>query len=152
VVTPGTGGTGFGGAVYVDSGSVTITSGTIAGNQGTGGPRGADGPPTSPNGAQGAGSAGGIDNVGGSGTLADTILANFASSSAPDVAGTINTSGYNLIKQPKGATFIGNAAADIYGVDPRLGPLINNGGPTNTLALLAGSPAINAGDPNYTAT
>src|SRR5262249_17961924 len=30
--------------------------------------------------------------------------------------------------------------------DPRLGPLQNNGGPTPTMALLAGSPAINAGD------
>jgi hypothetical protein len=31
-------------------------------------------------------------------------------------------------------------------VDPRLGPLLNNGGPTLTYALLAGSPAIDAGD------
>jgi CSLREA domain-containing protein len=32
------------------------------------------------------------------------------------------------------------------GVNPLLGPLANNGGPTDTLALLAGSPAIDAGD------
>jgi hypothetical protein len=31
-----------------------------------------------------------------------------------------------------------------------LGPLQNNGGPTFTHALLLGSPAINAGDPNFT--
>jgi hypothetical protein len=31
-----------------------------------------------------------------------------------------------------------------------LGPLQDNGGPTLTHALLAGSPAIDAGDPNYT--
>ncbi len=30
-----------------------------------------------------------------------------------------------------------------------LGPLQGNGGPTNTMALLANSPAINAGDPSY---
>jgi hypothetical protein len=30
--------------------------------------------------------------------------------------------------------------------DPKLGPLANNGGPTLTLALLPGSPAIDAGD------
>ena len=30
-----------------------------------------------------------------------------------------------------------------------LGPLQNNGGPTFTHALLSGSPAINAGDPNF---
>jgi len=32
-------------------------------------------------------------------------------------------------------------------IDPELGPLANNGGPTVTHALLPGSPAINAGDP-----
>ena len=31
--------------------------------------------------------------------------------------------------------------------DPKLRPLQNNGGPTQTHALLAGSPAIDAGDP-----
>jgi hypothetical protein len=31
-----------------------------------------------------------------------------------------------------------------------LGPLQNNGGATLTHALLPGSPAINAGDPNFT--
>jgi hypothetical protein len=31
-----------------------------------------------------------------------------------------------------------------------LGPLQNNGGPTFTHALLPGSPAIDAGDPNFT--
>jgi CSLREA domain-containing protein len=32
--------------------------------------------------------------------------------------------------------------------NPNLGPLRNNGGPTDTRALAAGSPAINSGDPN----
>jgi hypothetical protein len=31
-------------------------------------------------------------------------------------------------------------------LDARLGPLANNGGPTQTHALLAGSPAIDTGD------
>src|SRR5262249_48257720 len=31
--------------------------------------------------------------------------------------------------------------------DPQLGPLQNNGGPTQTMALVAGSPALNSGDP-----
>jgi len=35
-------------------------------------------------------------------------------------------------------------------IDPRLGPLASNGGPTQTHALLADSPAIDAGDPNFT--
>ncbi len=33
----------------------------------------------------------------------------------------------------------------IMGQDPTLGPLQNNGGPTETMALLPGSPAIDAG-------
>ena len=35
------------------------------------------------------------------------------------------------------------------GVDPLIGGLTNNGGPTDTHALRAGSPAINAVDPNF---
>jgi hypothetical protein len=48
-----------------------------------------------------------------------------------DLFGTLTSSAYNLI-----------------GGDPRLGPLQDNGGPTQTMALLAGSPALNAGDPD----
>ena len=36
-------------------------------------------------------------------------------------------------------------AGDRAGVDPQLGPLADNGGPTDTIALMAGSPAIDAG-------
>lgn len=38
----------------------------------------------------------------------------------------------------------GQNAGDKTGVNPKLGPLANNGGPTKTDALLPGSPAINA--------
>src|SRR5262249_22741899 len=37
-------------------------------------------------------------------------------------------------------------------LDPRLGPLQNNGGPTRTMALLPGSPARDAGDPGFDGT
>lgn len=37
-----------------------------------------------------------------------------------------------------------------FGIDPKLGPLQNNGGPTETHYLLAGSPAIDTGDPAFT--
>jgi hypothetical protein len=56
--------------------------------------------------------------------------------------------GYNLIQAPGGVTFTGTTAGNIYGVDPLLGPLANNGGPTQTMALLAGSAAIGGGDPD----
>ena len=36
-------------------------------------------------------------------------------------------------------------AADLVNVNPLLAPLQNNGGPTETMALLPGSPAIDAG-------
>jgi hypothetical protein len=39
-----------------------------------------------------------------------------------------------------------SAVGDRPGVNPLLGPLANNGGPTDTRALSVGSPAINAGD------
>jgi hypothetical protein len=39
---------------------------------------------------------------------------------------------------------------NLIGVNPMLGPLADNGGPTQTMALLPGSPAIDAGDPNVT--
>ncbi len=58
--------------------------------------------------------------------------------------------GYNLIQAPGSAVFTGTTVGNIYGVNPDLGPLANNGGPTQTMALLAGSPAIDAGDPNLT--
>jgi hypothetical protein len=37
-------------------------------------------------------------------------------------------------------------------LDPLLGPLQDNGGPTFTMALLLGSPALNAGDPDQLGT
>ena len=63
-------------------------------------------------------------------------------------SGTIISLGYNLSSDDGGGHFIG--PADQINTDPMLGPLQNNGGPTLTHALLAGSPAIDAGDPNFT--
>jgi hypothetical protein len=37
---------------------------------------------------------------------------------------------------------------DMQNTDPLLGPLQQNGGPTQTMALLPGSPAIDAGNPS----
>ncbi len=58
-------------------------------------------------------------------------------------AGAILDAGHNL-------SFDGTPAftnsASWNNIDPKLGPLADNGGPTLTMALLAGSPAIDAGD------
>ncbi|MEO1092263.1 MAG: right-handed parallel beta-helix repeat-containing protein, partial [Pseudomonadota bacterium] len=60
--------------------------------------------------------------------------------------------GNNVIGNGDGAAgaFVDGVGGDQVGtaaspIDPLLGPLQNNGGPTPTLALLSGSPAINAG-------
>jgi CSLREA domain-containing protein len=60
--------------------------------------------------------------------------------------GDINSLGYNLVEDPHGCTMTGDLASNIYGLPVRLGPLADNGGLTQTHALMFGSPAIDAGD------
>jgi hypothetical protein len=89
-------------------------------------------------------------------TLKNTIVARNTSDSGPDVQGTFSSMGHNLIGIGDGASGLSNS--DLGGskedpIDPLLGPLQDNGGPTSTMALLPGSPAIDAGDnagaPNF---
>jgi hypothetical protein len=80
-----------------------------------------------------------------------TIVAqNTALMSDPDVKGPVQSLGYNLIGQVGGSSgWLNNdqtGTADAP-LDPMLGPLTDNGGPTPTRAPLLGSPAIDAGDP-----
>jgi hypothetical protein len=63
-----------------------------------------------------------------------------------DCAHTFISRGYNLIRST-GCRITGVTTGNPIGVDPKLGSLQNNGGPTATRALLAGSPAIDAGSP-----
>jgi hypothetical protein len=71
----------------------------------------------------------------------NTIVSNGASGNC---SGPVTSQGHNL----ESADECGfNAAGDQTGKDPLLGALADNGGQTNTLALLAGSPALDAGDP-----
>ncbi len=117
---------GTGGGIYVEGGSASLDSVTVADNIATTG--------------------GGIAQVAGTVTLANTIVGNnSASGSGPDLSGTITSADHNLVEDTSGATFTPQAH-DITGVDPLLGALADNGGPTETHALLPGSPAINAGD------
>ncbi|MEO0852759.1 MAG: choice-of-anchor Q domain-containing protein, partial [Cyanobacteria bacterium J06648_11] len=51
----------------------------------------------------------------------------------------------SLIEAPTGHPISNGVNGNIVGVDPNLGALQDNGGPTETQALLAGSPAIDAG-------
>jgi predicted outer membrane repeat protein len=89
-------------------------------------------------------------NIGGGvvGTMnaGNTLIGNNTDNgTAPDYSGTLNSQGYNLLENTAGATVTGDTATNITGVDPNLGPLANNGGPTFTHALLSGSPALDQG-------
>jgi len=64
-----------------------------------------------------------------------------------DVWGLVDSLGGNIIGEPDGWDYqYGEPVEceDFVGVDPRLGPLANNGGPTRTHALLPDSPALDA--------
>lgn len=111
-----------GGGIY-NEGALGITNSTIAGNQ--------------------ADYGGGLN---GFATLANTILAgNAAGTYGPDANGTITSMDYNLIQQTNGLTLQGTTSHVLLQKDPLLGPLQDNGGPTFTMALLPGSPAIDQG-------
>ena len=69
----------------------------------------------------------------------------------PDVSGSFISQGYNLIGNGTGSSgFTGmgdRVGTQTAPIDPKLGHLQDNGGSTDTMALLDGSPASNAGDP-----
>ncbi|MBN1317779.1 MAG: hypothetical protein JXA42_20010 [Anaerolineales bacterium] len=78
--------------------------------------------------------------------LLNTILAgNSTNESGADCSGTLNSKDFNLIQDPANCTIGGTTVHNITGKDSLLRPLGNYGGPTPTMALSAGSPAIDAG-------
>jgi CSLREA domain-containing protein len=87
-------------------------------------------------------------------TIANSILANNDDRSTNDfndcdqTDGTVTSQGYNLVESPGPCTF--SSTGDIVAQDPNLGPLQDNGGATQTHALLLGSLAIDAGNPMLT--
>ena len=58
------------------------------------------------------------------------------------------STGYSLLSSSAGCPIFVSANTDLIDVDPRLGALDNHGGETETVNLLSGSPAIDAGDPD----
>lgn len=86
---------------------------------------------------------GGIFADGATVTLSNTIVAgNTAVTANDDVDGSFSSDGFNLIEVVGSATGFDN---DLTGVNAKLDILADNGGSTPTYALLAGSPAMNAG-------
>ena len=82
-------------------------------------------------------------------TIRDTVLnaGEFGGTIFND-GGTVTSLGYNLASDDGGGVL--TEPGDHINTDPMLGPLQDNGGPTFTHELLPGSPAIDAGDPNFT--
>ena len=136
----------FGGGIGKQSATLELTSVTITGNS-------ANGDVGNPgHGGGGLQSSRGGITEGGPVVLRNTLVAgNFTSSTGPDVVGPVLSLGFNLIGMADDSE--GWGTHDLTGdssapIDPLLGPLQDNGGPTPTHALLAGSPAIRRGDPN----
>jgi hypothetical protein len=112
----------YGGAAIASQGTAALTNVTIAGNLAT----------------PGTGTA-----LTGAFTMRNTLIT--GNGDAPKCAGSVESLGYNIGSD---ASCNLSGLGDQNGVDPMLGPLADNGGGTMTHALLPGSPAIDAGDPN----
>lgn len=166
-----------GDAIYSDSGqlgptTVSLTNSTVSGNAGAAVHNSIEATTAVSNSTISGNSGGGIYSdfgapTGGSSVVNSTMDDNYVEiwnggafikntifevspgghSIVSDGFSTVQSFGYNLSSDDGGGYL--NGPGDQTNTDPLLGPLQNNGGPTLTHALLADSPAINAGDPNF---
>jgi CSLREA domain-containing protein len=141
----GAGGQAVGG--IFNANGMTVTNTTITANSGFGG---AGGHGTFTNGAAGKG-VGGIHAESGTSTVRNSLIARNTRNrtGGPDADGTFVSGGFNLVGTSSGGTGFTNAT-DLTGtnaalLNPLLGPVQNNGGPTDTMALLTDSPALEHG-------
>ena len=143
-----------GGAVAVFSGTLTVTNSTFSGNSSVvaGAVHNLYGATTITNSTLAGNVApqgGEVANETGTLILNNTIVANSSGSGNCAAAGTLTrggpiTDGGGNLSDDSSCGF---QTTSLSGANPNLGPLQNNGGPTQTLALLAGSPAIALGVP-----
>ncbi|MBV8359677.1 MAG: hypothetical protein JO189_17330, partial [Deltaproteobacteria bacterium] len=128
----GPGGNAAGGGLYFNNGSISVVGATVAAN--------------SARAIANSSSGGGIANTGAGMFINTTLVGNNTVSfgNPDDVSGPI-TSAYSLISNTAGAT-ITDRGGNLFNVNPLLDPngLQFNGGPTQTVALQSGSPAIDA--------
>lgn len=130
----GHGGSGYG-AMCDANGQCYLTNCTVALNRATPGTGGFGPGQNGVNGANGV--ASGLKTVGAS--LLNTLL---SGNSPTNCIGTVTDAGSNLSSD--GSCAFTNLGS-LNNTDPKLGPLADNGGPILTMALLPGSPAIDAG-------
>jgi Dockerin type I domain len=157
-VVDGSGGASFGGGIgtAAGSGAMTLVNDTVSGNSTTGGTGGGYwdvyfDPISNQFYAVGWGDSqassygGGLGVSSGAATLYNTIVA-LNSTDVGLGSGTLSSaSANNLIGTGGSGGLVAGVNGNEVAVDPTLGPLQDNGGPTQTMALLPGSPAINAG-------
>ena len=137
----------FGGGVFND-GDLTLTSSTISGNSASAGGGGVFNSlggfltlySSTVNGNSTDGSGGGVFNTF-TASLKNTIIS--GSTAGGNCFGEVSSLGFNLSSDDTCAF----GSRDMNSTDPVLGPLQDNGGPTHTHALQAGSPAIDAVPP-----
>ena len=118
---------GTGGGISVVAGSLTITNSTIANNS-----------------SSTPGAGGGLANGAMEAILNNTIVALNTDPDGPDdIAGNpvSPASADNLVGADKNCSLKAANHNQLNITDPGLGTLANNGGPTETMALLPGSPA-----------
>jgi hypothetical protein len=141
-------GAALGGALFnMDLGSLTLTQDTLADNQAAG----AFDQIGSPRNSNGFGGGLFVENAGASVQVLDTLFASNTGRAAFDgsttnenVHGTIQSQGFNLSSDNSGSGWV---SSDLRNTNPHLGPLTDNGGPTQTMALPLTSPAIDKGGP-----
>jgi hypothetical protein len=146
---------GYGGGILShnsEDAPVTITNSTIVGNAATytGGLEGGGG-------IYQRGDDDDGDGQGDTVALSSTIVAaNTAAAAGPDLEGggsgdpTTFESSFSLIGDPTSehGAALADAGSNLFGLDPQLGPLQSNGGPTATHLPALGSPAIDKGIAN----
>jgi hypothetical protein len=130
-------GDSYGGGIYNTNASASLTYCTLAGNAALGGAAGVNG---TNSGSAGKGYGGNIAQSGGL-QLVNIIVAFGLTNNA---YGPLIDLGHN-ISSDASCAFTG--AGSLNNTDPLLGPLADNGGSTQTMALLPGSPAIDAAVP-----
>jgi hypothetical protein len=152
----GGGGAARGGGV-ANHGTAQLRRATLAGNAsvpGSGGGHGRGDFSDGTEGAAGPAQGGGLFVESGlhvRAVLLDSLLAANQAPDGPDASGLIESQGYNLASRTNGTSGWRSTTLDRVGsvaspLDPKLGPLQENGGPTPTHALLPGSPAIDKGN------
>lgn len=128
-----------GGGIYNFGSSImTLRNATIASNNAN-----SDG--------VGSGNGGGIYNGSGTVNFRNTIIGlnrrGLFGGTADDCYGSITSQGYNLVQTLTDCMILNDDNTNLKNVNPLLGALAANGGPTQTRALQTGSPAINTANP-----